>query len=85
MIIRQNKITQFRARTTARIDKFKLMKVSFHHIIIAITSVGTDCNNVSESFSCLLNNSFYNKRYKSDSLSIDQPQSRYKNIKHVNK
>ncbi|CAD8175476.1 unnamed protein product [Paramecium octaurelia] len=51
--------------------------------IETITSVGTDYNNVSDSFSCLLNNSFYNKRDKSASLSIDQSLERYKNLKHV--
>ncbi|CAK80728.1 unnamed protein product (macronuclear) [Paramecium tetraurelia] len=51
--------------------------------IETITSVGTDYNNVSDSFSCLLNNSFYNKRDKSASLSIDQSLEHYKNLKHV--
>ncbi|CAD8063991.1 unnamed protein product [Paramecium primaurelia] len=53
--------------------------------IETITSLGTDYNNVSDSFSCLLNNSFYNKRDKSISLSIEQSLERYKNLKHVYK
>ncbi|CAD8091161.1 unnamed protein product [Paramecium sonneborni] len=76
---RQGNMTEQNNSMNGRINS----KNKQYQTIETISSVGTNYKNVSDSFSCLLNNSFYNQRQKSNSLSIDQSFDRYKNVKHV--
>ncbi|CAD8154333.1 unnamed protein product [Paramecium octaurelia] len=49
--------------------------------IETVTSVGTENNQMSDSSSCLLSSSFYKRREKSNTLSFEQSQEWYQNIK----